>query len=713
MSEKTATLLIVDDEVQVRKLLSVMLENQGYRTLTARSGEEALAMVEQEPPDLILLDIMMPGMNGYEVASRLKGSKTTANIPIIMLSALSDQRSRLRGLEAGAEDFLSKPVESVELWLRVRNLLRLKAFGDYLKSHSLMVEEQLQQRTIDLERFRSAMDASDDSIFLINRSTMRLIEFNRAACVVLGYPPDELLHTDLADLGDASIAELEVLYDLIISGKAPGETIESRIRRKDGSHVPVEIHRQAYKTGADWIIIAIFRDITHRKEADQHLLKMAHYDSLTGLPNRNLFYTTLQMGLTQAAISGWQLAVITVDLDDFKMVNDTWGHLIGDQMLVELSQRLSNCLNVSDTLGRMDGDEFALILMVREGQPDTQQMIERIREVLHKPYRLGGHDTSMTASMGIALYPDDGEEAQGLIKYANTAMSRAKQAGRNTYRFYTTQMNTEILARLEMETALRQAVQEQSFQLVYQPKVRLSDGCICGLEALLRWPRPGQPNISPAVFVPILENLGLISRVGKWVIASVCEQIASWQRSGVKPLEVAVNVSGQQIIEGDLIADITQALKDSQIEPRWLEVELTESSLMENTVHTIASLQRLRSIGIQIAIDDFGTGYSSLAYLRRFPIDKLKIDIAFIREVSSNPQDAAITRTIIELAHSLNLQVIAEGVETQEQLAFLTDKGCDHGQGYLFSKPLLPDELEALLRERQAVKRRAQKRAED
>ncbi|WP_268796956.1 putative bifunctional diguanylate cyclase/phosphodiesterase [Pseudomonas huanghezhanensis] len=710
MPEQPATLLIVDDEAHVLKLLSLVLNNQGYRTLTASSGEQALAMVEQDPPDLILLDVMMPGMDGYQVASRLKSSKITANIPIIMLTSLSEHTAKLAGLETGAEEYLSKPVSTTELWLRVRNLLRLKAFGDYLKSRSLIIEEQLQQRTIDLERFRSAMDASDDSIFLINRTTMTLVEFNRTASLVMGYPPNELLQLSPAELSDASLEELEVLYDQLIAGKAPVEPVESRIRCKDGHHVPVEIHRQAYKTGADWIIVGIVRDITHRKEAEQRLLKMAHYDTLTGLPNRNLFYTTLQMGLTQAAINNWQLAVVTVDLDDFKMINETWGHLIGDQMLIELSQRLSHSLDVSDTLGRMNGDEFAMILMVREGQPSIIRMIDRVRDMLQKPYKLNGHEASMTASLGIALYPDDGDEAQNLVKHAHTAMHRAKQVGRNTYRFYTAQMNTELLERQEMETALRQAVQDEDFQLFYQPKIKLSDGSVCGLEALLRWPRPGLPNVSPAVFVPMLESLGLISRVGQWVITSVCKQISRWQHAGLPPLEVAVNVSGQQIIKGDLITDISNALKDSQIEPRWLELELTESSLMENTAHTIASLHRLRAIGVKISIDDFGTGYSSLAYLRKFPIDKLKIDIAFVREVTSNPQDAAITRTIIELAHSLNLQVIAEGIETKEQWALLTEQGCDHGQGYLFSKPLPLAELEVLLREQQWVERTAQKK---
>ncbi|EPN14841.1 putative bifunctional diguanylate cyclase/phosphodiesterase [Pseudomonas syringae] len=697
MTQPAATILIVDDDVHVRDLLEVLLQNQGYETLTAESGEQALAMVDERAPDLILLDIMMPGMDGYEVASVLKAGKGTANIPIIMLSALDEQSARLSGLEAGAEEYLSKPVESAELWLRVRNLLRLKAFGDYLKSHSMILEDQLQQRTIDLERFRTVMDASEDAIFLINRNTMSLIEFNRRACQLLGYTAEELAHKTPAELGETSMENLEMVYDQIIAGKGPSEPLETQIRDKSGRDVEVEIHRQAYRTGEDWVIVGIVRDITQRKESDQRLLTMAHYDTLTGLPNRDLFFTSLQMGLTQAAVSRWKLATLTVNLDGFKNINETWGHVLGDQVLLEVSHRLSECINASDTLGRVDGDQFALILMIRVGQPDTRQTLERIRKALRVPFMVEGQSIVMTASIGIALYPEDGEDARELVRHAYTAMNSAKKIGPDTYRFYTAQMNADVSARLDLEAALRDAVEKQAFEIVYQPKLNLVTGRICGLEALLRWPRPGQQGVSPGVFVPVLESLGLIGEVGNWVVDRVCAQIAHWQRTGLGLFQVAVNVSGQQISNSSLVADIRQALTSHRVAPQWLEVELTESSLMENTSHTIATLETLRANGVSISIDDFGTGYSSLAYLRRFPIDKLKIDIAFIREVTSNPQDAAIARAIIELAHSLGLKVIAEGVETPEQLAFLRDNQCDQIQGYLISKPLPLAELETFL----------------
>ncbi|MBA1229553.1 EAL domain-containing protein [Pseudomonas viridiflava] len=695
---QNATILIVDDDVHVRDLLEVLLRNQNYLTQTAESGEKALAMIQQQPPDLILLDIMMPGMDGFEVANRLKSSRETANIPIIMLSALDEQSARLSGLEAGAEEYLNKPVDSSELWLRVRNLLRLKTFGDYLKSHNLALEEQLQLRTIDLERFRSVMDASDDAIFLINRNTMSLIEFNRRACQLLGYTAEELHKKTPADLGESSTEQLEEVYDQIIAGRGPSEPLETMIRDKSGHDVSVEIHRQAYQAGDDWIIVGIVHDITRRKESDRRLLKMAHYDNLTGLPNRDLFYTSLQMGLTQAAVSRWKLAVMTVNLDGFKNINETWGHVLGDRTLLEVSKRLARCLNASDTLGRVDGDEFALILMIREGQADTHQILERIRTTLRTPFQIEDQRVVLTASIGVALFPEDGEDARELVRHAYTAMNNAKKKGVDGYRFYTAQMNAEVTERLDLENALREAVQQRTFEIAYQPKVRLDDGSVCGLEALLRWPRPDLPPVSPAVFVPVLESLGLISEVGSWVIDSVCARIAEWARSGLGPLQVAVNVSGQQIAGTTLLADIRNALEKHQVDPKWLEVELTESSLMENTSHTIETLQTLKSMGVSISIDDFGTGYSSLAYLRRFPIDKLKIDIAFIREVTSNPQDAAIARAIIELAHSLDLKVIAEGVETPEQRAFLTDNHCDQVQGYLVSKPLRLAELEAFLR---------------
>ncbi|MEZ0315351.1 MAG: putative bifunctional diguanylate cyclase/phosphodiesterase, partial [Methylophilaceae bacterium] len=341
-------------------------------------------------------------------------------------------------------------------------------------------------------------------------------------------------------------------------------------------------------------------------------------------------------------------------------------------------------------------------LMQDDQQDDLQGakiVANKIRDALRAPFNLSGNEVTITASIGITVHPDDASDPQTLLKYADTAMYRAKQAGRDTCRFFTAQMNVDVLARLDLENALRKAIENEEFELYYQPKVHLKTGRITGVEALIRWNRPEHGMVSPQFFIPVLEDTGMIVRVGSWVIATACKQIAHWQQSSIGPLQISVNVSGQQFVEGDLEADVIKSLNDSGIPPDLLELELTESSMMVNTEHTIVILDNLKKLGVQVSIDDFGTGYSSLAYLRRFPIDKLKIDIAFIRDITSNVDDAALALTIIRMAHSLKMEVIAEGVETVGQLAYLRHYRCDHIQGYYFSPPVAIDKLETMLRE--------------
>jgi diguanylate cyclase (GGDEF)-like protein/PAS domain S-box-containing protein len=703
MIPRNATILIVDDEPHNRKLLETLLRPEGYITRSACNGAEALEMAAQEAPDLVLLDIMMPGMDGYEVAKILKALPATANVPIIMVTAHIDRSARLAGLEAGAEEFLSKPVDRAELWLRVRNLLRLKAYNNFLVNHSAILEQQVAARAAELQRFRTAMDATADGIILISRAGMRIVEANATASSMLGYARADLLGADPAAIEACAADELAALYDALQAGHGANVFVETTLRRADGTGVLVEMHRQVQQFGDEWIIVTVFRDITERKNAEQRLHHLAHFDPLTALPNRTLFYETLKKTLPQATLNGWQVGVLFIDLDFFKNVNDTLGHAIGDDLLGQFSSRLLQCVRVRDVVGRLGGDEFAIILIMPEGQQSGVTVANKIREVLRSPFDLGGHRVAVTASIGITVFPDDADDPQTLIKYADTAMYRAKQAGRDTYRFFTAQMNAEVLARLDLETALRNAVENDEFMLVYQPKVQLGSGRIAGLEALLRWQRPGHGMVSPLDFIPVLEETGLIVEVGQWVIRTACRQIAAWMRGEVGPMQISVNVSGRQFIGGDLEADVVGALEQYGIPPALLELELTESSLMANTERTIVALKNLKSRGVQISIDDFGTGYSSLAYLRRFPIDKLKIDIAFIRYVTSNPDDAAIVMAIISMAHSLKLEVVAEGVETEAQLSYLARHRCDQIQGFYFSRPLLLEDVEQLMLSHQGL----------
>ncbi|MCE3602097.1 EAL domain-containing protein [Massilia sp. P8910] len=550
----------------------------------------------------------------------------------------------------------------------------------------------------ELRRFRTAMDCTGDAIFLLNCTSMRFVELNAAAGRMLGYSRQELLGMGPCDIAaESSWAPMAALYERLKANHGSSLSDEMALIRKDGSQVQVEFHRQALQSGPDWIIVAVVRDISERKEAALRLQYQAHHDGLTGLPNRTLFYDTLTRTLQQANQHGWTIAVLFLDLDNFKTVNDTLGHGVGDDLLVQFAHRLLGCVRARDTVGRLGGDEFGVILLMQDELNDAAAVAGKIREVLRTPFVLGQHELTVTASIGITMHPLDASQPDELIKYADTAMYRAKQAGRDTFRFFTAQMNVEVLARLDLEKALRKAFENGEFVLHYQPKVALDSGLVAGLEALLRWERPGYGLVAPDRFIGSLEETGLILKVGSWVIDHACRQIGQWLRSPVGPVQVSVNVAGRQLAEGDVDGDVIAALERHGVPPELLELELTESSLMVNTERTIKTPKDLKRRGVQISIDDFGTGYSSLAYLRRFPIDKLKIDIAFIREVTSNPDDAAIVQAILGMAHSLKLEVIAEGVETAAQLAFLKRNRCDQVQGYFFSRPLALPELETLL----------------
>ncbi len=587
---------------------------------------------------------------------------------------------------------------SAQIAVAYENLL----LYDEIKRHHAQLTADMTARIRldeDLRRFRTAMDATADAIFLIDRSSMTFVDVNATACRMLGFEREDFLALGTSHANGSEGERLQDLYDKLLAGDQSGAMAELQVQRKNGSPVSVEVQRRTLRSGASWILVAVARDITERKEAEQRLLKLAHFDTLTGLPNRSQFYSSLTRALEQAAEHRWSVGVLFLDVDRFKNINDTLGHPCGDELLRQFATRLVDSLRVRDTIGRFGGDEFAAILMLPEGPQSALAVVDKIREALRRPFDLSGHEVTVTASIGITVYPDDGLDADTLIKYADTAMYRAKEAGRDTFRFFTAEMNAQSLARLELENALRRAIDNEEFVLYLQPKVSIGTGRISGAEALIRWQRPGHGMVSPALFIPILEETGLIVPVGTWVLNEACRMISRWGKSRTGPVHLSVNVSGVQFFVGGLEEEVLKAIKVHEIAPELLELELTESSLMSNAEDTIAVLRNLKALGIQISIDDFGTGYSSLAYLKRFPIDKLKIDIAFVREVTSNPDDAAIVLAIINMAHSLKLQVIAEGVERDAQLAYLRRHGCDEMQGYYFSRPVPELEFEQMLSE--------------
>lgn len=696
---RRARILIVDDEPVNVQLLEYLLKTTGYENVSSTfDPRQVVALHLKHRFDLIILDLHMPGMNGFDVMEALKPLESDSWLPVLVVTAEPDKK--LAALEAGARDFIGKPFDTVEVMTRIRNLLEVRLLHRESRDHGAELERQVRERTAELVRFRGAMDATPDALFLIDTASMAMVDVSEGACRMLGFSREALLRIDPVALGLGTRTQLERLLGggAAHEGDSEADIVETELLRAGGEgSVAVEIswklHEQSARPGAQRMLIAVARDISERLQAKESLRHAASYDALTGLPNRTLFFENLRDNIELAQDKNWRVAVLCITLDRFKVINDTLGTRGGDELLRQFSTRLVRCVKVRDAVGRLGGDEFALILTMPREQQDAVNMANDVRDALRMPFDLHGQRAALTASIGIAMYPDDTVDPGTLVKYADTAMVRAKEAGRDGYRFFTAGMNVQVLARLDLELALRGALEGGQFVLHYQPKMELNTGRVAGAEALLRWNRPGYGLVYPAEFVPVMEETGLVVRVGHWIIDEACRQIAAWNAAGVRDVRVAVNVSSRQFVEGDLEGVIKGALERHGVAPGLLELELTESALMQNAGHTTEVLTRLKALGLRIAIDDFGTGYSSLAYLKRFPIDKLKIDIAFVRDIVNNPDDAAIALAIISMAHSLHMQVVAEGVETRAQMAYLRRHRCDQIQGFYFARALPAEQL--------------------
>lgn len=470
--------------------------------------------------------------------------------------------------------------------------------------------------------------------------------------------------------------------------------------KKDGEIIDVLLSAIAERDekGETVHALCVLTDITRRKQAEAKIQQLAYYDMLTGLPNRALFKDRLVQAIAHARRDGKHVAVLAVDLDRFKGINDTLGHGYGDRLLRIMAERLKGCLRRTDTVARLGGDEFAVILSGVYAAEDITPLIRKIQQTVAQPVRLDEQQIYSTASIGVTLYPLDGTNADSLLSQADTAMHVAKEQGRNAYQFFSQDMNCKALERLELETSLRHALDRGEFFLYYQPQVDLGLGRIVGVEALLRWRHPVRGIISPADFIPLAEETGLITTIGEWVLRRACIQAQEWVREGLPPIRMAVNLSGRQFRQLDLVEQIRSALAESALNPAFLELELTESILMDNAERVQNALQEIKKLGVLLALDDFGTGYCSLGYLKNFPIDRLKIAGTFVRDISPESGDAAIAEAIIAMGHSLRLKVIAEGVETREQLDFLHTRRCTEMQGYYFARPMPPEEMAEFLR---------------
>jgi diguanylate cyclase (GGDEF)-like protein/PAS domain S-box-containing protein len=537
----------------------------------------------------------------------------------------------------------------------------------------------------------TALSTAANAIFITD-SQGNIEWLNRAFERMSGYSEAEVLGRNprLLNSGKHDKAFFEAIWRQVLSGEVwRGEVIE---RHKDGHLYTVEqTITPILEGGKVRHFVAIHEDISERKQAEAQIRYMAMYDSLTGLPNRELLREHMQRALASAIRNERLVAVLFLDLDHFKDINDTLGHDIGDMLLQQVAHRLRGCVRSTDSVTRFGGDEFAIIQTDLIHVDGCAALAEKIVSSLGQPYHIGGHEIHSSASIGITLYPfDDGDQEQ-LLKHADMAMYRAKAEGRNNFQFFDVQMHSEVRERIYMETALRQGLSENQFYLVYQPQIALGDGEMIGMEALIRWEHPERGNIPPDEFIPIAESCGLIQGIGEWVLCSACQQVVQWQREGLDNLRVGVNLSAYQLREMDLALTVERILEETGLEGRFLELELTESMLMENLERSLPTLQRLSEMEVNLAIDDFGTGYSSLSYLSQLPVHRIKVDKSFVTGILDKPQSAAIADAVVNLGHSLGLDVLAEGVESEQQLRYLQMLGCDSVQGYYFSPPLTPE----------------------
>ncbi len=853
------TILLVDDSPVNLGVIVEGLESQGFDVVVAMDGEEALQRIEIARPDLILLDVMMPGMDGFEVCRRLKAQERARDIPVIFMTSLSATNDKVKGFDAGAVDYVTKPLQIEEVRARVNTHLKICALQRKLEEKNVRLQEEIDERkrvekslhqhvesiselnshlrmqAVELEAshelikrteawYRSVLHSAPDGMLVVDEQG-HISLVNECLEKMFGYAESELIGRSMEMLLPSDVRKSHVAKrDAFLASGAPGRPMAElvgglRACRKDGLEFPVDVSlsklldggicaairditqrkrmeavlvareqesrtllenspdnisrynrkcrrvyanstfgamvdggvaalldkkpseypgglnadiyeskiNEVFETGENaefelkWTdqsdreicshvrlvaehdaagkvvsVMAVGRDITELNEHRKRVYQMAFYDALTSLPNRALLGDRLRQMLTDASRHRQLAGVMLLDLDRFKAVNDTLGHPAGDELLCEVAKRLAYCMRGYDTVARLGGDEFAILLPEMRSGDDLGKVASKILEFFKNPFLLKGKEVFISCSIGISVYPTDGENGDDLVKQADSAMYFAKRSGRNNFRFYSKDLTVSANERLMLEGDLRHGLGRGELELYYQPKISLGNGELIGSEALLRWNHPQLGVVPPDKFIAIAEDSGLIVEIGEWVLLHACRVACEWNKRG-KPLhKVAINLSARQFQSNNLVKSLRHALTETACKPEWIELEITESLLLDEDGEVLEILAVFRELGITIAIDDFGTGYSSLSYLARFPIDTIKIDRSFTSRVTESGHHAELVKAIISIAYSLKQKVVAEGVETVEQAAVLQAYGCHVAQGYLYGKPVPKAAFEAL-----------------
>jgi len=697
--ERRLTLVTIDDEESIRESIAVFFEDSGFSVIGACDGRQGMEIIRATRPDIVITDLRMPHMDGLEVVDAVRSLDD--NLPIIILSGTGVLADAIESLRRGAWDYLTKPVQDMlELELIVVRCLERARLIRENRSYHENLEQLVTKRSAELRKLFAAVEQSANCVIITNVDGV--IEYvNPKFTKVTGFSFDEAVGQTprILKSGKQSEAFYREMWDTIRAGKEwRGEFANLT---KDGnpfwelcSIAPIRNDE-----GTITHYVGIKEDITGRKRHEELLLLQANHDQLTGLPNRYYLQSYLEQQLAQLVGDNQFLCLVLLGIDNLKFINDTFGHKFGDLLLMEISLRLTRTCGSGAFVSRFLGDEFVVVFPASENPDDPRSQAEMIRSAMNGVYNVNDTEVMATASIGVVCYPEDGECADSLLKNAEAAMYQAKKDGRNTIVYYTREMNNRLQQRLGLETRLHQAMERGEFSLHYQPQVSLVTGSIIGMEALLRWTPDGGPPVAPSQFIPLLEESGLIVAVGEWVLWHACSQSVEWQKSGMPPIRLSVNISALQFMRSDLDVTVLRVLEITGLDPRLLCLELTESMIMIDSARTMEKLEALTRTGVILSLDDFGTGYSSLEYLGRLPIEELKIDRSFIMRMLSTKNDAAVVNTIIAMGHSLKMELVAEGVETIEQLTYLQEKNCGTIQGFLFSRPLTAEGFADFFRE--------------